>query len=130
MAELVAIGYTSTGVKKPFIVYQDSIFCQTEDLVSLTIPEGVKYVYCQDNLLTSIIVPNSISVLTCYNNKLVNITFNKDCSPTQINARQNLLTYLNIPNSLTKNLRMVRLDRKVKGLDNLIDMNNIHVILR
>ena len=57
---MVAVGYTSEGEIKEFRCINGILSCWGEDLVSLEVPVGVKYVRCEDNKLTELIIPNGV----------------------------------------------------------------------
>ncbi len=98
--KLVAIGYTSDGKCKKFKIKDDYVLhCNREDLISLTIPKGVKTVYCQDNALTSLDIPASVEYISACDNLLENLTIcNNDrfsySKLTVLNCWSNKLTEL------------------------------------
>ena len=92
---MLAIGYTTKGEIKKFECSDGYLCCRSNDLVSLQISEGVKYVYCRNNLLSELIIPEGVKYVYCINNKL---------------------TELKLPESVI----WLRCDKEIKGLDKLI----------
>ena len=91
---MVAVGYTIDGYRKEFEC-SDGILCSYNDLVSLEIPYGVKYVWCYNNQLSELILPEGVTNVYCHNN---------------------LLTELIIPNGV----KTVYCDKEIKGLEEFI----------
>ncbi len=94
------IGIDCNGVIHTFVVdtyeFRMSVYATHKNLVSITIPEGVKIIYCNDNMIKRIIIPLSATHVYCYNNDL---------------------KIIKIPN----NVKEISCDKSVKGLDKYID---------
>ena len=73
--QLIAIGVNSKGKTIEFKVSDitGKLYCSDKDLVSLTIPEGVKSVYCNYNQLTKLVLPKGVKEVYCYYNQLTEL---------------------------------------------------------
>ena len=91
---LKAVGYTNTRERKEYDCNDSILSCSNQDLVSLDIPEGVKYVSCYNNFLTKLNIPEGVKEVWCRNNNIKE---------------------LNLPDSI----ETLSCDKIVLGLDNI-----------
>jgi hypothetical protein len=55
------------------------IYCSSNKLTKLIVPDGCEEVYCQCNYLKELILPKSCKIIHCYFNFLSKMNFPKDC---------------------------------------------------
>jgi len=90
-----AIGIDIDGKEQRFKCSYGWLHCPSNELISLTIPVGVKSVSCWGNQLIELILPEGMETVSCSNNQL---------------------THLNLPESV----KTLWADKEVLGLEKYI----------
>jgi len=109
---LTAIGIDVDGKEHRFnCTYDRWLFCHNINIISLTIPTGVKRVTCSNNQLTELILPEGIKKVICNNNQLTDI--NIPMGVEVIECESNKITQLKLPSSVKR----LWADKEVTGLE-------------
>ena len=61
--KLIATGIDVNGEEKKFYCELLRLWCVDRNLISLTIPEGIRQVYCWNNHIAHLNLPNSVTDL-------------------------------------------------------------------
>ena len=70
---MIATGIDIHGEERGFDCTDGILWCQYSNLISLTIPEGVRIVRCNSNQLTTLILPVGIEQISCDDNQLTEL---------------------------------------------------------
>ncbi len=117
---MIAIGYDSKGVKREFDC-TSILSCYREDLVSLEVPYGVRYISCENNSLVSLVLPKRVIALNCMNNCLKELELSVGIE--DIKCFNNYLDSLFIAEPSM--VKILYCDKEVSGLASLIGKPNI-----